>query len=56
MLFSVFLRISANSPLSTLPRLSALALGQNIKQAHTPQPLIFLDSKVQEKPVSTPIY
>ena len=49
MLFSVFLRIRANSPLSTLPRLSALALGQNIKQAHTPQPLIFLDSKDTRK-------
>ena len=49
MLFSVFLRISANSPLSTLPQLSALALGQNIKQALTPQPLIFLDNKDTRK-------
>ena len=49
MLFSVFLRISAHSPLGTFPRLSALALGQNIKQAPTPQPLIFLDSKDTRK-------
>ena len=49
MLFSVFLRISAHSPLGTFPRLSSLALGQNIKQAPTPQPLIFLDSKDTRK-------
>ena len=33
----------------TFPRWSALALGQNIKQAPTPQPLIFLDSKDTRK-------